>query len=407
MFFKSFFEWKKKQFSNRKQKYLQKAKEWFADGYESDAEDLTNKIEELQEEIDKITLHYTKGGSALDNWTWWKIYCFWGKFSALDDSTKSIFRQLFETIFFVGGGVFLIKRFIFSPYAVPTGSAEPNLLVGDRLIGIRYPYLFSEPKRGDLIIFDEPGFEYSKNIFAKIYQKYIGFGFMGILPKGPAAWTKRLIGIPGDRIALKMNENGKAEVWRNGELLEEPYVNPYPVISLKRKKGLIDPRSNLLKMPLIGSFIEFFDLVKGYQDGGTNIGNMLFTYDPEKPYDNQPFYQFEKTEINRHPFSGKSIIFYPDKGSPRLDIKPEFTVPQGYLFAMGDSRKNSDDCRRFGLINRSLVVGRASFIFFSLDGAETFWITEFIKNPITFFTKKIRWKRFFRSVHPFTSIPNS
>lgn len=406
MFIQSFFEWKKKQFLSRKHKYLDKAKDWAAEGYAEDAETLLSSVEKLQRESEQISMHYLAGGNGFQKMMWWRIYCFWSDFCTLDDSIKSFWRQLLETIVFVGGGVFLVKRFVFSPYAVPSGSAEPNLLVGDRIIGLRYPYLFKAPSRGDLIIFDKPGFVYSDNFFARIYQKYIGFPLFGILPAGPDAWTKRVIGIPGDKIALKIDDQGRPQVWRNGALLNEPYLNPYPVIMLSRKKGFVSPKA-AARNPLFNQVAHFFDLIEGYQDAGSGSKHMLYTYDPTKPYNQQPFYNFEESEIVKHPFSGRPIIFYPEQANPRIDRKAEFIVPEGFVFGLGDNRRNSYDCREFGLVSHDLIVGRASFIFFSLDGAETYWFVELLKNPFNFFTKKVRWSRFFRFVHPFKEIPKN
>lgn len=89
---------------------------------------------------------------------------------------------------------FLFTRFIIVNAQVPSGSMENTILTGDRLIGFRLAYLFSEPKRGDIVIFKYPDDE-SQN------------------------FVKRVIGVPGDVIQIT---NG--HVYVNGDILEEDYL---------------------------------------------------------------------------------------------------------------------------------------------------------------------------------------
>ena len=79
-----------------------------------------------------------------------------------------------------------------------------------------------------------------------------------------------------------------------------------------------------------------------------------------------------------------------------VDIFGPIKVPDGKYWVMGDSRKNSKDSRFFGLLDEDRIYGRASFVVFSVDSLESFWFFEFIKRPISFWTKSIRWDRFFK-----------
>ena len=101
------------------------------------------------------------------------------------DNIKTLFYALIIALF--------IRSFFIQPFYIPSSSMEPNLLVGDRLFVTKYSYgyskhsfpfsppifkgriIFSEPKRGDVVVFKTP---------ADNRTDYI----------------KRLIGLPGDEI---------------------------------------------------------------------------------------------------------------------------------------------------------------------------------------------------------------
>lgn len=58
-----------------------------------------------------------------------------------------------------------------------------------------------------------------------------------------------------------------------------------------------------------------------------------------------------------------------------FDNTPEFTVPDGYYFMMGDNRDNSRDSRSssVGFVPFENFIGRAEFLFFSHGGDARFW----------------------------------
>ena len=91
----------------------------------------------------------------------------------------------------------VFTNFIIINAEVPSGSMRDTIWEGDRLFGFRLAYKFSEPKRGDIIIFKFPDDE---------TQNYV----------------KRVIGLPNDIVQIK---NGR--VYINGEELDEPYIKDY------------------------------------------------------------------------------------------------------------------------------------------------------------------------------------
>ena len=107
-------------------------------------------------------------------------------------SKKSIIENL-KTLFYAMLIAILIRSILLQPFYIPSSSMEPNLLIGDRLFVTKYSYgyskhsfpfsprifsgriLFSEPKRGDVVVFKTP-------------------------IDNRTDYIKRLIGLPGDEI---------------------------------------------------------------------------------------------------------------------------------------------------------------------------------------------------------------
>lgn len=89
---------------------------------------------------------------------------------------------------------YIFSNFIIVNAEVPTSSMVSTINVNDKVIGFRLSYMFSTPKRGDIIMFEAPD-------------------------KEDTLYIKRVIGIPGDVIRISNNE-----LYINGELQDEPYV---------------------------------------------------------------------------------------------------------------------------------------------------------------------------------------
>lgn len=74
------------------------------------------------------------------------------------------------------------------------------------------------------------------------------------------------------------------------------------------------------------------------------------------------------------------------------DELDELTVPEGYLFVMGDNRDRSDDSRvSVGFVPLENLVGKARFLFFSQNPEEA-WYKPWL------WPKKIRWNRIFSTI---------
>jgi signal peptidase I len=89
----------------------------------------------------------------------------------------------------------VVRPFVLEAFYIPSESMVPTLLVGDRVFVNKFVYRFSEPQRGDIVVFQS-------------------------VEGGDEDLIKRVVGLPGDHVAVY---NG--ELFVNGEPQEEPYVN--------------------------------------------------------------------------------------------------------------------------------------------------------------------------------------
>src|SRR3990167_7836219 len=138
-------------------------------------------------------------------------------------SNKSVVAQWIESVLIILPIVFVVRTFLYGLYQVPSGSMETTMLAGEGFFADKLSYWFRKPRRGELVTFDDPvDYPYSNNPIINVWQRYVW---------GPINITKRIIGVPGDTIRLAV-EHGKPVVYRNGEKIDEPYVNTLPIIAV-------------------------------------------------------------------------------------------------------------------------------------------------------------------------------
>jgi signal peptidase I len=201
--------------------------------------------------------------------------------------------------------VFLLRSFLFEPFKIPSGSMIPTLLVGDLILvnkftyGIRLPVLNTKvtegnkPQRGDVMVFRYP-------------------------PKPSFDYIKRVVGLPGDKVAY---------------LNKRLTVNGEPVVT--------------------ASLPEFFDedamrYFKQYEETFGDRKHRLLN-DEDRP-------AFVPGADN---FVGRDQCNYTVEGVT-------CTVPEGHYFMMGDNRDNSLDSRYWGFVPDKNIVGKAFFVWMNL-----------------------------------------
>lgn len=113
-------------------------------------------------------------------------------------------------LFIPFAAILLFRAFLYEPYIIPSGSMVPTLSTGDYIIvkkyeyGLKLPFTqnefvsFSDPKRGDVIVFQYP-------------------------PRPEISYVKRIIGLPGDTVKY-VNK----ELSINGVLMEHTEAMAWP-----------------------------------------------------------------------------------------------------------------------------------------------------------------------------------
>ena len=243
-------------------------------------------------------------------------------------------RRWGKTIFDLACVVLVVaaaKSAIAEPFYVPSGSMEPTLLIGDELLATKYPYGYSTaslpalldlpssprilgalPKRGDVVVFRWPG-------------------------NRSQVWVKRVIGLPGDRVALR-----DGQVWINDKPAP---LQPDGIGRVESENGALAPAHR---------FVE--TLPDGRQ-------HWIFKLVPSEPLDNMA----------------------------------PVTVPPDDLFVMGDNRDNSADSRvpvasgGVGMLPVKNLVGR-------VDAVVGSWDLGLQSRPIWTWPSGLRLSRFFTAV---------
>ncbi len=350
-------------------------------------------LERAEETVKQIKDIYEQDSIKIDQLDLQKkIQEFKSIYKNLLDLTKPETIQWLEALAIAIVVVLFLRNFVVGLNHINSGSAEPTLLVGDRILGNKMAYIFGKkPKVNDFIMFEDPKFEYDQyNKATYFFQKYVGIGlsFIG-LSNGPDNIVKRIIAIPGETIEGRL-ENGKPVIYKNGIKLEESYINKYPLIAIEKKTGLIDLDS-IGPVPIP----KFLKTSSKYP--------LFYTYVPGVSFSNQPYYNMSSEEVGLKPGTLRPWMQEPHEPSVNeygkvVDVFDPVVIPEGQYWVMGDSRQNSKDSRFWGLLDEKYITGKVVLILYSIDSEEPLWLFELVKSPIQFWKKSVRWNRILKTI---------
>ncbi|HEY0385460.1 MAG TPA: signal peptidase I [Pyrinomonadaceae bacterium] len=250
---------------------------------------------------------------------------------------KSVVREYFESIIVTVLMFLFFITFIGRTVAVPTGSMQNTITIGDHFLINKFIYAPGPPvfflpqrevRRGDIVVFkypgdrDHPG-EDERNHVTPYVDYYI----------------KRVIGLPGDKIEVR-----GASVYVNDVALPEHRI--------------------------------------AADQGASPKAPVVIRDDP--PRQGEPYSVFYSPKtLNAH--GGGPLQ---DTNYFKYGVAGPITVPADSYFMMGDNRDNSADSRVWGFVPRSLIIGRALFVFWSHDDSAPSG-----GNLISDFFANTRWRR--------------
>jgi signal peptidase I len=119
----------------------------------------------------------------------------------------------------------LLSHFVMQPFLIPSGSMEPTLRVGDRVLVNKLAYRFgSAPQRGDVVVFDGTGsFREATSQNPVTGALHGAAAALGMAEPSDTDYIKRVVGVGGDHVVC-CDRRGMLEV--NGQPVDETYLYP-------------------------------------------------------------------------------------------------------------------------------------------------------------------------------------
>ncbi len=216
---------------------------------------------------------------------------------------KKIPKWLTEFAVIIVAVLFIRATFV-QAFNIPSASMQPTLLIGDFILVNKLIYKFSEPRKGDIVVF-----------------KY---------PINPSLdYIKRVIAGPGDTVEFEEFYDERAE--------------------LKVYKVKVNGKEYSLRYKTLRNF----------------NGRFYYEFEESIPLNGKVIKH--DVLFSAYPTKVAGLVSYSEDEclEQKYNLCVKFVVPQGHYFVMGDNRDNSEDSRFWGFVPRENMVGKAFVIYFS------------------------------------------
>lgn len=325
---------------------------------------------------------------------------------------------------------------IFFPFAHHTMWFTESVKSYSELIHLPYTRLpkFQDVKRNEAVVFNFPAGDtvVVQHQNRTYYQMIRDYGRKNIWNRFDVVdrpvdkrenYIKRCVGLPGDKIQIK-----QAELLINDKPAYRPEGMQFTYLiqtdgSGFREKSLFDHEitefnptrvNGLWEMQLTDENVTFIQSLPqvekveksikpiGFYDDGKYYKNPIFpntdttswTEDNFGPIQIPYKGQLVKLSLKNLPLYERIISVYEGNelkvNNNQIYINGEkvdqYEIKMDYYWMMGDNRHNSQDSRFWGFVPEDHIVGKAVFIWLSLD-------------PNKSFLSKIRWNRLFSIIH--------
>ncbi len=238
-----------------------------------------------------------------------------------------------------------MRLFCYEPFHIPSNSMNPTLLTGDFILVNKFLYGIKNPinnhvwiknnlpKRNDVIVFS---YSINKNI------NYI----------------KRIIGLPGDIIEYNPFTKKLYIIEKNTQIksfINHNYSNKIIVTSKSFKKNDKNLQKNNNNRTYHSIIVDCY--VEKIKNQKHNI-------------------------ILLHGVKNYSFLYY----KKLCGVKRRWIIPEKKYFVMGDNRDKSMDSRLLGLVSEKNIIGKAQYIWLSINQYTKTWF------------QKIRFDRIFHKI---------